>query len=92
MKYELDLTKQFEEDVERHRKSGNKVVVKKIEELIKELRIHPRKGTGKPEALQGDRKGQWSRRITDKHRLIYKIHENIVTVILVSAWGHYGDK
>lgn len=49
-------------------------------------------GTGKPEPLSGDRSGQWSRRITQKHRLIYEIEENIVTVDVLSAYGHYDDK
>ena len=53
---------------------------------------HPTTGTGKPEALRGDRKGQWSRRITGEHRLIYEIHEDIITVVMISAAGHYGDK
>ncbi|NLJ00054.1 MAG: Txe/YoeB family addiction module toxin, partial [Bacteroidales bacterium] len=49
-------------------------------------------GTGKPEALKGNRKGQWSRRITREHRLIYEIHEDIITVLIISASGHYGEK
>ena len=49
-------------------------------------------GTGKPEYLKHDKRGVWSRRITQKHRLIYKIHNNIVVVEVVSAYGHYGDK
>ncbi|MDR2691514.1 MAG: type II toxin-antitoxin system YoeB family toxin [Dysgonamonadaceae bacterium] len=46
----------------------------------------------KPRSIKGDKKGQWSRRITQKHRLIYEIHNDIVTVVLLTAWGHYGEK
>lgn len=46
---------------------------KKAIRLIDELFEHPRTGTGKPELLSGDRAGQWSRRITKKHRLVYEI-------------------
>lgn len=65
---------------------------KKLSRLISELQEHPEVGTGKPKPLGGDRSGQWSRRITDKHRLVYQIREEAVLVLVLSAWGHYGDK
>ncbi|MBR5729100.1 MAG: type II toxin-antitoxin system YoeB family toxin [Prevotella sp.] len=34
----------------------------------------------------------WNRRISQKHRLIYDIFEDVVQVIVLSAYGHYGDK
>lgn len=52
----------------------------------------PMTGTGKPEYLKHDKRGVWSRRITQKHRLIYKIYNDVVVVEVVSAYGHYGDK
>lgn len=60
--------------------------------LIGELYDHPRTGTGKPEPLSGDRAGQWSRRITKKHRLVYEIHDTEVIVLVLTAYGHYDDK
>jgi len=42
--------------------------------------------------LSGDRAGQWSRRISQKHRLIYMIDNEKVIVLLLSAYGHYDDK
>lgn len=60
--------------------------------LIEELKVHPRTGTGKPEPLSADRVGQWSRRISKKHRLIYEIFDAEVHVDIISAYGHYGDK
>ena len=65
---------------------------KKVIRLIAELQIHPETGTGHPKPLGGDRTGQWSRRITDKHRLVYEIEEEEVTVLVLSAYGHYDDK
>jgi len=47
--------------------------VKRIKELIKSIQQDPFKGLGKPEPLKYDLKGYWSRRITDEHRLVYKI-------------------
>ena len=90
--YEIEYTEQFIEDVQTHKKAGQKAIITKIDILIDELREHPTTGTGNPEPLKKERKGQWSRRITGKHRLIYEIHENTITVILISALGHYGDK
>ena len=65
---------------------------KKAVKLIDELYEHPRTGTGKPEPLSGEKAGQWSRRITKKHRLVYEIRDMEVVVIVISAYGHYEDK
>ena len=67
---------------------------KKLSKLIEELKDHPKTGTGKPKPLGGDRAGQWSRHISDKHRLVYTIDEDEVVSIVevLSVWGHYGDK
>ena len=65
---------------------------KKAAKFIEELKVHPKTGTGHPEPLTGDREGQWSRRITKKHRLIYEIFEHEVYVDVLSAYGHYADK
>jgi toxin YoeB len=92
MKYKLKFTSQAGKDLERHRKSGDKVVHSKILTLLDELKEHPRTGTGKPEPLLGNRKGQWSRRINQTHRLIYRVEDEVITVEVVSAFGHYGYK
>ena len=64
----------------------------KLMKMVDELKEHPMTGTGKPEYLKHDKRGVWSRRITQKHRLIYKIINCLVVVEVVSAYGHYGDK
>lgn len=68
------------------------VTYKKALKLIAELYEHPRTGTGKPEQLSGNRSGQWSRRISKKHRLVYEIHDTEVVVLVLTAYGHYDDK
>jgi len=73
-------------------KSGDKSSIKKVERIIAELYVHPETGTGKPEKLKFELAGYWSRRINKKDRLVYLIENNIVTVTIVSAIGHYGDK
>jgi toxin YoeB len=45
----------------------------RVNELIKECTRTPFTGTGKPEALKGDLKGWWSRRITLGDRLVYRV-------------------
>ena len=64
---------------------------KKLTRLLNELAEHPRTGTGHPEQLKGDRSGQWSRRITEKHRLVYEIHETEVVVLVLTSYGHYNE-
>ena len=67
-------------------------VYKKALKLIGELYEHPTTGTGHPEPLKGDPKGRWSRRITDKHRLVYRVLDTEVIVLVLSAYGLYEDK
>jgi len=90
MIYSISLSESAELDIIKLQKSGNKQVLKKLNKLLNELRLHPETGTGKPERLKYVNK--WSRRINDKHRLIYEIFEEIVTVEVVQAYGHYDDK
>lgn len=91
MSYKLNYTRQGVVDAAKLKKSEPKAF-KKLLELEKELIEHPRTGTGKPELLKGDKSGRWSRRISQKHRLVYEIHDSKVVVIVVSAYGHYDDK
>lgn len=60
--------------------------------FIDELKEHPRTGTGHPEQLSGDRAGQWSRRLSKKHRMVYEIHDTEIVVLVLAAYGHYDDK
>lgn len=85
----------FEKDVEKDLLKLSKNEPKSFKKaltLIDELYEHPKTGTGHPEPLRGNRVNQWSRRISDKHRLIYEIRDTEVIVIVVSAYGHYDDK
>ena len=45
----------------------------RLNALIEACRRHPFQGRGKPEALKGDLKGWWSRRITHEDRLVYRV-------------------
>ncbi|MCL2844713.1 MAG: Txe/YoeB family addiction module toxin [Chitinivibrionia bacterium] len=89
MKYIVLLDEKAKKDIAEHERSGNKAIVRKIESLLSELQIHPESGTGKPERLKFNKSGLWSRRISGEHRLIYAIEANIISIIVVSAKGHY---
>lgn len=92
MKFELELTETAQNDINRHIKSGDKKILKKLDSLFTELRNHPETGTGKPEILKHYDVKTYSRRVSDKHRLIYRILEDKVIVLILSTWGHYADK
>lgn len=92
MSYRLAFTKTALGDIEKHKKSGDKATMRKLEKLLNELMDHPRSGTGQPEQLKHELQGLYARRINQKHRLVYEIREQVVTVLVVSAHSHYGDK
>jgi toxin YoeB len=51
----------------------DKKMLKKINELIKDIQRSPHEGSGKPEPLKYDLTGLWSRRIDREHRLVYQV-------------------
>ena len=58
--------------------------------LLKEmLRSDPSIGTGKPERLKHNLAGLWSRRISQKDRLIYMFDDNYIYIFAIG--GHYLD-
>ena len=63
------------------------VVHERIRRLIKETAEHPFEGIGKPEPLRHELAGYWSRRITDEHRLVYKVTDE--AIIIGSCRYHY---
>ena len=63
--------------------------ISKLAKLLDELKEHPRTGTGQVEPLKGYDGTVYSRRITKEHRLVYKIYDDVVEVLVLSAFGHY---
>ena len=59
----------------------------KINKLVDDISTRPFNGIGKPEPLHHNLKGNWSRRITREHRLIYKLINNYI--LIVSCRFHY---
>ena len=59
---------------------NDKKVLKKLNELIKDCQRDPFHGLGKPEALKNDLSGWWSRRITQEHRLVYRVEKGMLYI------------
>ena len=64
---------------------------KKADELIGILRQDPFKTPPAYKTLEGDLKGQYSRRLNRKHRLVYSVDKDKKVVVINSMWSHYGD-
>lgn len=69
--------------------SEDKNILKKINELIKDIQRTPFEGKGKPEPLKYDLAGFWSRRIVREHRLVYQVSG---TEILIYSCRYHYDK
>ncbi len=65
----------------------DKKILKRINNLINDIARHPFDGLGKPEPLKYKYRGFWSRRITEEHRLIYKVKDD--TILIVKCRFHY---
>ena len=65
----------------------DKRIVKRIRELVKDIVRDPEEGIGKPEKLRFQLSGCWSRRITNEHRLVYKVDKDVI--IIISCRYHY---
>lgn len=79
-------------DLEYWKKSGNKILLKKLQALIFAIEHSPFEGIGKPEPLKYQLSGMWSRRIERKHRVIYEVvlgEQGIEMINIVSLKGHY---
>ena len=91
-KFRVEIISEAQIEIAKHVKSGNQASIKKIAKILEELTENPFEGVGKPEALKYQFSGFWSREINKKDRLIYSVEEEIVTVVVISAMGHYTDK
>ncbi len=77
------------QDIAFWRKSGNKIIQKKIQQLIAAIEESPFEGIGKPEALKHNLSGLWSRRGDQEHRIIYELIDGASTLKIISLKGHY---
>jgi toxin YoeB len=71
--------------------SKDKKLLLKFEEIIQDIKLNPYSLLYKFESLKHNYSGFYSKRLTKKHRVLYKIEHSLVTVIIVSLLGHYSD-
>lgn len=91
MSYQIEFSTEAQKTISKWKKS-NPTAFQKLYRLLPELEQHPRTGTGHPEALKGGQGITYSRRLTANDRIIYDIHDAIVTVLIIALKGHYSDK
>ena len=79
------------EDLNYWKRSGDRAIQKKIQQLIAAIQENPFEGIGKPEPLKYELTGFWSRRINKEHRIIYEVYqENVLFILEIqSLRGHY---
>jgi toxin YoeB len=64
-----------------HWQQADKKKLRRINELIREIRRAPFEGVGKPEPLKLTLTGYWSRRIDQEHRLVYRVEGETLTIV-----------
>ena len=84
----IKFTKNAEKDKKLLKSAGLEEKAKKILNLIAK---DPYKNPPSYEKLVGDLQGYYSRRINIQHRLVYKVHKEINTVVVHSMWSHYEE-
>lgn len=91
MKYDISILPEAALGLQQLAKTEPKAF-KKANKFLVELAEHPKTGTGHPEPLKGKPENRWSRRITEKHRMVYRIFYTEVLVEVLTAYGHYEDR
>ena len=86
--YTIVFTEDAKKDLKELQKKAPQAI-SKLAKLLDELKVHPRTGTGQVEPLKGYDGTVYSRRITKEHRLVYKVYDEVVEVLVLSAFGHY---
>ena len=71
--------------------TNDKRILKKMNQLIKDILRNGNNGLGNPEPLKGNVSGYWSREIDAKNRLIYRLSEDN-SIEIIQCRGHYNDK
>ncbi len=91
MAYTIHFEKDVLKSIAKWKKS-NPLLLKKLENILVDISLHPRIGIGHPEPLVGGGDVTYSRRITANDRILYDIYDDEVVVIVIQVGGHYADK
>lgn len=85
MKYKIVFTKQAEKDLQKIAASPLKKKAFRLLTVLEEDPLQP------PYEKLIDRISTYSRRINIQHRLVYRIDEDLKTIVIIRMWTHYGD-
>lgn len=85
--YKILITKDAKKDKEKIKSIPS--LKKNVENLINVIKDDPYKNPPRYEKLKGNLEGLYSRRINNKHRLVYQVYEDEKVVKIVSMWSHY---
>ena len=66
---------------------NNRKLLKRVNQLIKDIVRSPFEGIGKAEPLKGNLSGCWSRRIDHEHRLVYRVAKD--DLVIIACRYHY---
>ena len=88
---EITFSPEAQEDYE-YWKENNPHIVERIKQLLNDMSKHPYTGIGKPEKLKYELSGKWSRRINEKHRMVYVVNESENDIYVLALRYHYNKK
>lgn len=91
MIYSIDFVPSVSKTIAKFKKT-NPNLYTKLGKILADIQEHPRTGIGHPEPLKGGNDMTYSRHITAHYRVIYDIHDETITVMIVEVEGHYNDK
>ena len=70
-----------------HWQTTDRKMLKRVNQLLRDVLRDPFEGIGKPEPLKYGADGAWSRRITQEHRLVYMLSDG--DLVILQARYHY---
>lgn len=82
----FEFTENFKKEAYKLNQIENALLCK-LSKLLISVGQDPQEGIGKPEPLKENLAGFWSRRISDEHRLVYKMEPG--KVVFDKCFGHY---
>ena len=86
MNWSVVLSRQAIKDIKKIKQAGLSI---KAKELLELLESDPFSNSPRYEALVGNLKGFYSRRINIKHRLVYSVDVDRHIVHVLRMWTHY---
>ena len=88
MTWRILILRKADKDLSWFRKNNRRLYVKCFD-LIREIGLDPKTGTGKPEQLKYSDREVWSRRVSQEHRLVYVLYPEEELAEIVSCKSHY---